>query len=44
MGRFTISPLIEKGKARVMLIRGFGNAIVPEVAIAFIESYLECHE
>lgn len=40
-GKYTISPLIEKGKGRVMRLRGYGNAIVAEVAIAFIESYLE---
>jgi len=40
-GHYTISPLIEKGKGRVMRLRGYGNAIVAEVAIVFIESYLE---
>ena len=40
-GRYTISPLIEKGKARVARLRGYGNAIVAEVAVAWIESYLD---
>jgi len=40
-GRYTISPLIEKGKGRVARLRGYGNAITAEVAIAFISSYLE---
>jgi DNA (cytosine-5)-methyltransferase 1 len=45
-GRYTISPLIEKGKGkgRVARLRGYGNAIVAEVAIAFIESYLELNQ
>ncbi|HUW75271.1 MAG TPA: hypothetical protein VMV70_01205, partial [Gallionella sp.] len=38
--RLIYSPLIQKGKARVGRLRGYGNAIVPEVAQAFIESYL----
>lgn len=39
-GRYTISPLIEKGKGRVSRLRGYGNAIVAEVAVAWIEAYL----
>lgn len=39
-GRYAISPLIEKGKGRVSRLRGYGNAIVAEVAVAWIESYL----
>lgn len=39
-GRYTISPLIEKGKGRVSRLRGYGNAIVAEVAVKWIESYL----
>jgi hypothetical protein len=26
----------------VGLLRGYGNAIVPQVAAAFIQAYLEC--
>lgn len=44
VGSYTISPLIEKGKARVMRLRGYGNAIVAEVAVAFIKSYMESEE
>jgi len=40
-GRYTISPLIEKGKGRVARLRGYGNAIVAEVAVKWIESYLD---
>jgi len=40
-GRYTISPLIEKGRGRVVRLRGYGNAIVPEVAIEWIKSYLD---
>ena len=39
-GRYTISPLIEKGKGRVARLRGYGNAIVAEVAVKWIEAYL----
>ena len=28
--------------ARVAQLRGYGNAIVPQVAQAFVEAYLEC--
>jgi site-specific DNA-cytosine methylase len=39
----TTFPLVEKGllPGRVGLLRGYGNAIVPQVAAAFIEAYLE---
>lgn len=40
-GHYTISPLIEKGKARVARLRGYGNAIVAEVATKWIEAYLD---
>jgi hypothetical protein len=39
--RLAYAPLIQKGKARVMRLRGYGNAIVPQLAAAFIEAYLE---
>lgn len=38
-----VHPLaVEKVEGRVGLLRGFGNAIVPEVAAAFIRAYREC--
>jgi len=40
-GHYTISPLIEKGKGRVARLRGYGNAIVAEVAVKWIEAYLD---
>jgi hypothetical protein len=40
-GRYVISPLIEKGKGRVARLRGYGNAISPWVAKAFIEAVME---
>lgn len=43
-GRYTISPLIEKGKGRVARLRGYGNAIVAEVAVKWIEAYLSNNE
>jgi len=39
--RIIYSPLIQKGKARVMRLRGYGNAIVAPRAIAFVEAYME---
>ena len=35
---------IEKGKGRVARLRGYGNAIVAEVATNWIEAYLELNE
>jgi DNA (cytosine-5)-methyltransferase 1 len=40
--RLIYAPLIQKGKARVMRLRGYGNAIVPQVAEQFIRAYMEC--
>ena len=39
--RLIYAPLIQKGKARVGRLRGYGNAIVPQVAAAFIQAYLD---
>lgn len=39
--RIIYSPLIQKGKARVMRLRGYGNAIVAPQAVAFVEAYME---
>lgn len=39
--RLIISPLIQKGKARVGRLRGYGNAIVGPVAEEFIKAYME---
>ena len=39
--RIIYSPLIQKGKARVMRLRGYGNAIVAPQATAFIQAYGE---
>jgi DNA (cytosine-5)-methyltransferase 1 len=41
--RLIHAPLIKKGKARVMRLRGYGNAIVPQVAAEVVGAYLE-HE
>ena len=35
-----LEPLVNGLPGRVGLLRGYGNAIVPQVAAAFIESYL----
>ncbi|WP_182356647.1 DNA cytosine methyltransferase [Komagataeibacter europaeus] len=35
------NPLAEKQEARVMRLRGYGNAIVPAVAAVFIKEFLE---
>ncbi len=40
--RFIVPPLLQKGKNRVGRLRGYGNAIVPQVAAEFIQSYMEC--
>ena len=37
-----LAPLVDGFSNRVGLIRGYGNAIVPEVAAEFIQAYLEC--
>ena len=37
--RLIYSPLIQKGKSRVMRLRGYGNAIVPQVAAEIIKIY-----
>ena len=37
-----IFPLAHGVPGRVGLLRGYGNAIVPQVAAAFIQAYLEC--
>jgi DNA (cytosine-5)-methyltransferase 1 len=39
--RIIYSPFIQKGKARVMRLRGYGNAIVAPQATAFIQAYKE---
>jgi len=36
-----ISSALPDGISRVELIRGIGNAIVPQVAAAFIRAYME---
>ncbi len=38
--RFVVSTLIQKSKNRVGRLKGYGNAIVPQVAAAFIQAYL----
>ena len=38
---YSLSPLIQKGEARVMRLRGYGNAIVPPLAAEFIAAYIE---
>ena len=37
-------PLAHGIPGRVGLLRGYGNAIVPQVAQAFIEAFLACHD
>lgn len=37
-------PLVTGASNRVLKLRGYGDAIVPQVAAAFIESYLEASE
>ncbi len=39
--RIIYAPLIQKGKARVGRLRGYGNAIVCPVATEFIRAYME---
>lgn len=39
--RFNASPLAGKQPARVMRLRGYGNAIVPQVAAVFIQNFEE---
>ena len=34
-------PLSPKGKGRVALLRGYGNAIVPQVAALFVRATME---
>lgn len=41
LGALTGGPLAHGVSGRVGLLRGYGNAIVPEVAQAFIEAYME---
>lgn len=38
------APLIQKGKARVGRLRGYGNAIVPQVAAEVLRSWLATME
>ncbi len=40
-GETVYAPLIEKGEARTMRLRGYGNSIVASQAAAFIEAALE---
>jgi hypothetical protein len=37
--RVIYAPLIQKGKARRMRLKGYGNAIVGPQAVAFIEAW-----
>jgi DNA (cytosine-5)-methyltransferase 1 len=39
-----LEPVAHGVSARVGRLRGYGNAINPEVAAVFIESYLDCCE
>jgi DNA (cytosine-5)-methyltransferase 1 len=41
LGDFTGLPLSRKSPARVVRLRGYGNAIVPQVAAEFIRAYCE---
>lgn len=41
-GSFGLSPLKQGAKNRVGRLRGYGNAIVPQAAAAFIKSFMEC--
>ena len=41
-GSFGLSPLKQGAKSRVGRLKAYGNAIVPQVAQAFIESYMAC--
>ncbi len=38
--RLIIAPLIQKGKSRVGRLKGYGNAIVPQVAAEFIRAWM----
>lgn len=42
--RLVYAPLIQKGKARVGRLRGYGNAIVPQVAAEVLRSWLATME
>jgi len=42
--RLAYAPLIQKGKARVMRLKGYGNAIVPQLAVEFIKAYMSIGE
>lgn len=35
-------PLVESQVGRAMLLKGYGNAIVPQVAVEFVEAWKEC--
>ena len=39
--RIAFFPLIQKGKNRVMRLKGYGNAIVPQQAAEFILAFIE---
>lgn len=40
--RYSLDPLIKKTKNRVGRLRGYGNAIIPQVSAHFIEAYTQC--